>query len=130
MSALLKRTNGIIPLTPAADYSTKAGYGVTFSGTTATVSASATTPITGVILEGSTTSYKSTVALLGVAGTCNVKLSGTVTAGAFLQQHTDGSFVTDAGTGQRTVVGIALESGVSGDLIEAQLLGAPVVYAS
>ncbi len=128
MSALLVRTNGILALTPNEDHSEKTGYGVTFSGTTASLSASASVPIAGVILEGGPTTGKSTVALLGCAGTVRVKISATVTAGQRIKQYSDGTFRAD-GAGERQVVGIALESGVSGDLIEAQLW-APLYYAS
>lgn len=135
MSALLTRPNGIIALTPAADYSNKKGYLGTFAGDIFTVSASATVPAKGVILEPNRTAEgfaneQVTVGLLGMGGTAQVKTSGAITKGAFVQQAADGTIVTDAGSGARVLVGIALESGESGDLIEAQLLGAPVIYAS
>lgn len=123
-SALLIRDAAILPFTPAADYLTKKGYLVTLSGNTATLSASATVRARGVILEGNRSSAgyateEVTVGILGaVAGTVPMKLSGTVTKGDALQQHTDGTVITDAGSGSRVIVGIALESGVSGDIIE------------
>lgn len=120
----MKRDNAIIPLTPAADYTTKRGYLVTFSGETATVSSSATTIAAGVIVEPNDTSAgyaseKVGVAILGAfKGTVPMRLSGTVTKGALVIQSTDGTVVTDAGSGQRVVVGRALESGVTGENIE------------
>ena len=45
------RDDGIIALTPAADYTAKKGYLVTMAGDVATLSASATTPAVGVIVE-------------------------------------------------------------------------------
>lgn len=113
------RDNAIIHLTPAADYTEREGYGVTISGDTATLGASATTVAPGIITEGGTVAQGVSVAILGAAkGTVAAKLSGTVTKGARLQQHTDGSWVTDAGSGGRVLSLVALESGVSGDLIE------------
>lgn len=133
MSALLKRTNAIIALTPAANYLAKTGYLGTFSGNTFTVSSSATVKATGVILEPNTTAagYASelvTVGLLGsVNGTVGMALGGTVTKGAFVQQSTDGTVVTDAGTGARVLVGVALESGIAGDIIEVAPFGPEVL---
>jgi hypothetical protein len=97
---------------------------VTHDGTTATVSASASVRAKGIILDGNRTAAgyateKVTVALLGAYnGTCMVKLGGTVAAGDWVQQHTDGSVVTDAGASARVIVGQVLEAGVSGDLVE------------
>lgn len=123
-SALKYRADAILPFTPAADYSAKKGYLVTLSGDTATLSASATVRARGVILEGNLTAAgyateEVSVGILGaISGTVPMKLSGTVTKGDALQQHTDGSVITDAASGSRVIVGIALESGVSGDIIE------------
>lgn len=125
-SALLARDRAIVTATPAADQRDKEGYGVgltSVSGAlTATISASATVPIDGVILEGQNTTGKSSVGIPGgLGGTVRVKLSGTVSAGDRIQQAADGTFVTDAGSGSRVVVGVVLEDGVSGDLVEAAL---------
>ena len=52
-----------------------------------------------------------------------VKLAATVsTVGAFLQTTADGRVQTDAGTGARTLVAQALETGVTGELVEAILI--------
>lgn len=119
MSALFARENAIIPLTPAADQSAKEGYLVDIASNTATVSSSATTPARGVIMDGSPTTGKSHVGILGaLKGTVRMKITGAVTKGDRLQQAADGSLVTDAAAGARVLVGVALESGVSGDLIE------------
>lgn len=122
-SALKTREEAIIPLTPAADYSAKRGYTVTVSGETATLSSSATVPAKGVILEPNRTSAgyateQVTVGILGgFAGSVLMKTSGAITKGDLVQQAADGTIVTDAGTGARTVIGVALDTGVSGDLI-------------
>ncbi len=119
MSALTTRTNGIIPLTPAADQTAKLGYAVDVSGDTATVSSSATTAVLGLILEGGDTDEQSSVGILGaICGTVRLKASGTITKGARVQQAADGTVVTDAGSGSRVVIGVALEDAVSGDLFE------------
>jgi hypothetical protein len=55
-------------------------------------------------------------------------LGGTVTKGAWVQQHTDGTVVTDATTGGRVLVGVACESGIAGDIIEVAP-SAPVVLS-
>jgi len=114
-----RRTEGIIRLTPAADYSAKEGYGVTIAGDVATLSASATVPWDGVIAEGGTVAQGCGVVVLGaVPGGMDVKLSGTVARGAKLIQAADGTAVTDSGTGARVQLGVVNEAGVSGDLVE------------
>ena len=123
MSALYLRETAVIALTAAADYSAGRGKSVTISGDTATLSASATTQARGIILEGATSGNQVTVAILGAGGgTVPAKLSGTVTKGDKLQQHTDGTWITDGGTGSRVVSCVALVSGVSGDIIQAAML--------
>ncbi len=120
-SSLLSRIAGILTFTPAADYSTKRGYTVSVAADTATLGASATVPVVGVILEGGKDINDNiTVGILGAfEGTCLMKTSGAITKGARVQQAADGTIVTDAGPGNaRVVIGIALETGVSGDLIE------------
>ena len=120
MSALKIRVCAIISLAVAGDYSTKKGYLVTHDGTTATISASATARANGVILDGGIDANgKATIGLLGgIEGTIPMKTSGIIAAGAFVQQAADGTILTDAGTGARVIVGQAVESAVSGDIIE------------
>jgi CBS domain containing-hemolysin-like protein len=123
MSNLFTRDSAVVALTAAADYSAGRGKAVTISGDTATLSASATVVAPGIILEGAESGGTVTVAILGaVGGTVMAKLSGSVTKGARMQQSTDGTWVTDAATGSRVISLIALETGVSGDLIEAATL--------
>jgi hypothetical protein len=121
MSALKMRSSGIISRKAAADYSAKLGYTVTDDGTTATVSASATVPATGVIMEGGKDANSMVqIGILGnLEGTCLMKATGIIAAGARVQQAADGSILTDAGPGNaRVVIGVALEAAVAGDLIE------------
>lgn len=127
MSALYSRGNPVVAATPAADQRNKEGYGVTLSSVsgvlTATVSSSATTITPGIILEGANTTGKSSIGILGtLPAPVRVKLSGAVSAGAALCQAADGTWITDAGSGARVKSFIALEDGVSGDLIEASPL--------
>jgi hypothetical protein len=115
-----KRTNGIIRCTPAADYTEKEGYGVTIAAGVATLSASATVPVEGIILEGGTVAQGITVAIPGCfAGGLDVKLSGSVDQHAKIVQAADGTFVTDPGSGARVQIGLLNAAGVSGDLQEA-----------
>lgn len=122
---MLRRTQGIVRLVPAADYSTNEGYGVTIAAGVATLAASLTVPIDGVIVEAGTVSQGVGVMLIGNGvGGCDVKLSG---AGPFAQgtklvQNNDGTFIIDPGTGTNRVnVGVLNEAGVTGDLREAFL---------
>lgn len=128
MSALLTRATSIVKQTPSATHVDKEGYLVTMASGTATISTSATVPATGVILDGQATTGQSSIAVLGaVGGTVRMKASGTIAAGARVQQAADGTIVTDAGAGNaRVVVGVALEAAVSGDLIEVAPL-APMI---
>lgn len=123
-----EKSDSVYPLTPAADYSEKRGYLVDVASDTATLSSSATTIAAGVILDGETTTGKCSVAMLGGAGSVKMKTGGDITKGALVKQHTDGTVITDA-AGARVVVGRAMETGVSGELIEVALLG-PIPYAS
>lgn len=128
------RSNAVISLTPAADYSAKKGYLVTMASETATLSASATTPAVGVILEGNDTTAgyateRVSVAILGATkGTVPMRLGGNVTKGELVKQHTDGTVIADAG-GARQVVGVAMETGVTGENIEVAPR-TPLYYAA
>ena len=118
-SALAVREDAIYPFTPAADQSAKRGYLVTVSEDTATLSASASTMADGIILEGADTDGESIVGMLsGLRSPVMGKLGGSVTKGDLLAQHTDGTMITDAGSGARVLVAQAMETGVAGDLIE------------
>jgi len=129
------RDNAVVALTPAASYIAKKGYLVDIAASTATISTSATTPAKGVILEGNETAAGYATELVDVAilgahkGTVPMRCGGTITKGAMVTQHTDGTVITDAGSGARTSVGIALENGVSGENIEVAPY-TPRIYAS
>jgi hypothetical protein len=122
MSALKARGEAILPFTPSADQTGKEGYLTDLAGDTATVSSSATTPAKGVILDGAAAGGKSSIGILGaLSGTVRVRAGGAITKGAEIQQGSDGRVVTDAGTGARVIVGVALEDAVEGQIIEAAL---------
>lgn len=124
------RTNGIIQLTPAGDYSGKEGYGVTIADGVATLSGSATVPIDGIILEGGTVAQGVSVAIPGAyAGALSVKLGGAVpVAGSKIVQNNDGTFVVDPAAGARVQIGLTNESGALNELVEA-FPRTPVVLA-
>jgi hypothetical protein len=119
-----------IAQTPAASYISYLGYLVTIANGTATVNASTSVLSKGVIVEPNDTaagyaSEKVSVELLaGSSKPTKVRCGGTIVKGAFVQQHSDGTIITDAGSGARVIVGIALESGASGDNIDVALMPA------
>jgi hypothetical protein len=127
------RAGAVIEAMGAADLSEKRGYLVTLAAVagvlTATVSASAAVPATGVVMNGEAVANKSSIGILGAPGigTVYMKASGVIAAGARVQQAADGTIVTDAGAGNaRVVVGVALEAAAAGDLIEVAPL-APMI---
>jgi len=117
------RNQALIPLTPAADHSEKAGYfcEIDSDGKAAVVSAATTLPL-GVIVEGQTTDGLDTVACSNFGGTVLVKLEGAVSAGDRLELTADGDVIEDSGSGARVIVAQALEDGAATELIEAVLI--------
>ncbi|MEY4377270.1 MAG: hypothetical protein RJB26_1820 [Pseudomonadota bacterium] len=108
----------VVQATPSASHTNKEGYLVDLASETATISSSASTPAKGVILDGgATTSDKSSIGILGVLpAPVRARASGTIAKFAEVQQAADGTVVTDAGTGARVIVGVALEAAVAGQL--------------
>lgn len=128
MSSLFRRDNAVIPFTPSADHSEKKGYLVDLAGEVATISASATVPAKGVILNGEDVDGQSAIGILGpINGTVLMKSSGVIAKGAFVAQHTDGRIKTDPAAGARVLVGVALEAAVADDLIEVAPFAAKVL---
>ena len=120
MAGSLTRDTAIFALTPAADQTGKEGYAVKIVAGEAAIS-TAHDGNFGVILDGETTSGKSTIASnAGASGTVKVKLSGTVALGGNLMVHTDGTFKAHAST--KIVAAVAMEAGVADELIEAALV--------
>ena len=135
-SPLQAKGNAIFPET-ATDLSTAIGKLVTFSAGAPSVSASATVPAVGIVLDarkrvvGSTTRYDNAIGVLGqLPGPVRALISATATPiklGDALQQSTDGTLTNDAGSGARLIVGICtdLNGAVAGDLAEVSLF-API----
>jgi len=120
MAGSLTRDTAIFALTPAADQTGKEGYAVKIAAGEAAIS-TAHNGNFGVILDGETTSGKSTIAsMAGASGTVKVKLSGTVALGEKLMIHTDGTW--KAHTSTNNVSGMAMEAGVADELVEAALV--------
>ena len=124
------RSDAVLAQTPAADYKLYKGYLVTLAAGVATVNASTSVLSKCVIIEVNDTtagfaSEKVSVALLCASkGTVPMRLGGTVAAGAFVAQYSDGTVITDAGSGARVIVGIACEGGVAGELVEVAPMAA------
>ena len=111
----------------ATDLSAAIGKTVTFSAGVPSVSASATVPATGIVLDarkrvvnnGTTTTYDNSILLLGPGVVVLAKISASATAisaGDELQQAADGTLTNDAGSGQRLIAGIAIQPAVAGDM--------------
>ena len=109
----------------ATDLSASIGKLVTFAAGVPSVSASATVPANGIVLDarkrvaGSTTYYDNSILLLGSGEVVLAKISASATAinaGDELQQSTDGTLTNDAGSGARLIVGVAIAPAVAGDL--------------
>ena len=132
---MIAQRTATLSLTPAADYSASLGYTGTFSGETFTVSSSATVKATGVIIEPNDTTAgyateKVTIAVLG-SFDCPVymRAGGAITKGAFVVQSTDGTIVTDPGSGARVIVGVAMATCATGESVPVATTS-PVYYAS
>lgn len=117
-SALYRRPDGIIAH-KGVNLSGKEGYLLKENSGALAVNDSATVAARAVVLDDAVAADDSAVGILGcLAGTVKLKASGTITKFARVQQAADGTVVTDAGTGSRVIVGVALEGAVSGDLFE------------
>ena len=117
-SALYRRQDAIVQIT-GVTLTDKEGYLLKENSGTLAVNDSATAAARAVVLEGNPSDEDSSVGILGgMSGTVRLKSSGTITKYARVQQVNDGTVVTDAGTGSRVIVGVAMESAVSGDLFE------------
>lgn len=118
MSALTTRSNAIFSHT-GVNFSGKEGYLLKENSGALAINDSATAAARAVVLNGEVAANDSSVGILGaIGGTVKLKLSGSVTKYNLVQQVNDGTVTVDAGTGNRVLVGVALETGVSGDLIE------------
>jgi hypothetical protein len=114
----------------ATDLSASIGKLITFSAGVPSLSASATVPAQGIILDarkrvvGANTTYDNSLLLLGGGEVVLAKISASATAisaGDALQQSTDGTLTNDAGSGARTIVAFAVKAAVAGDLAVVRL---------
>lgn len=133
-SALQAKGNAIYPEI-ATDLSAAIGKLVTFAAGVPSVSASATVPATGIVLDartrtaltGGTAKYDNAIGILGLLpGPVRALISAAATPIKFgdeLQQAADGTLTNDAGAGARLIVGICtdLNGAVAGDLAEVTL---------
>lgn len=109
-------------LTSAADLSAKTGYIVKLdtSGNLVVATAGTDTTIVGVLDDAPNAGGSGTGCTYQFLGTAKVVLGGTVAIGDWLTSTTGGVAITTTTDGNRTI-GMALEAGVTGDIIEVQL---------
>lgn len=122
---MIARESQVLALTPTADHTGLEGYAVKNSSGSAALTSGVTDVPIGVIVEGTTTSGKDSVALVGFAGTVKVKLHsspGTVNAFTFLEVSATGAAKAASATTGNIVFAQALEAGSAGELIEARLV--------
>lgn len=120
----LARSNAIISILSDEDLTGKEGHFVRMSSNTAIALIDhEMSPPFGLLLTAGNVHERVTVAISagGLAGTVLVKLAGTALLGRRLQLTADGRVMTYDSEFPRMVVGVALEGGVTGELIEAVL---------
>ena len=111
------KVKAIVPIIALQDQREKEGHLVTIAQGGCAVATSATADVRGLILDGNDAGLHSDIAILGTyGGTAHMKLSGPATRGQKLMLQADGT-VKGAATG--LAVGIALQDGAAGELIEA-----------
>ena len=119
----LTRTNAIISVVTDEDLTGKEGRFVRISNsdTICLVNYALEKPL-GLLLVGGKAYERVTVAIPGaLAGTVRVKISGPVSFGELLQLTATGCVECYSNEFPQMVVGVALEAGVTGELIEAAL---------
>lgn len=117
------------PFTPATDFTDKAGCLVTVAGDVATLSASATVPAEGIILEGAAATGQASIGILGASlPPVFMKAGGAIVKGAAVIQGADERVVTDSGAGARVKVGIAMQDAAANELFEVAPM-APQILA-
>lgn len=118
-TALFARPNSLFPYQDpnnVTDFSGKEGYLVADSNGSLAVSTSATVPAVAVVLDGLPPGRPTAMAALGKTPPIRLRAGGTITQFSRVIQNAAGQVVTDSGPGNaRVIVGLALESAVSGD---------------
>jgi hypothetical protein len=119
----LVRSNAIISISTGEDLTGKVGYFVFMgSNTDVCLINGALEPPLGLLLTEGKAYERVTVAIPGgLAGTVRVKLAGEAYIGSRLQLTSDGRVMAHDNEFPRMIVGVALEAGVTGELIEASL---------
>ena len=129
-SALFARTNGVFPYNDAStDFSAKNGLLCGASAGVITVSSSATTKAMFVCLDGMPVNRDSAFGVLGQIPPVRLMAGGTIAKGDIVCQNSDGTVITDAGSGARVTVGVALEAATIGQYIVVATWP-PTYYAS
>jgi len=122
----LVRTNAILPFAALADadFTGLEGKWVeadSASGRVKLITAANARPL-GVIIKGVAAPEKNSIAInVGLAGTVRLKLGADVAFGAMLKIRADATCQTAAFSSGEVIVGVALEAGVTDELIEAAL---------
>jgi hypothetical protein len=127
MNQQLVRTNAILPFAAVgnADLTGKEGYWVkadAATGRVALLTSGSDMPF-GVIVRGAAAPEKNSIALGfgGLAGTVRVKIAADIAFVAALKTRADAACDLFTGSPGEVMVGMALESGLSGELIEVAL---------
>ena len=117
------KTNAIIPVTAGEDLSNKEGFLVKLLDGKAILVTAATDIPFGVVIDGAESGSMASIAVCGGnVGTLHISAGGTIAQGAYMQLEAEGDVITDAGTGARVIVGVALEAATDGALIEAVMI--------
>jgi len=122
-SALFARPNSLFTYQDpnnVTDFTGKEGYLVADSAGALTVSISATVPAVAVVLDGLPPGRPTSLGTLGKTPPVQLRAGGPITQFDRLVQNAAGQVITDPGPGNaRVIVGLALESAVSGDFFLA-----------
>lgn len=117
-SALLAMPVAIIQYSDGTtDFSGKEGYLCKNTAGVIAINDSATVPAPLVCLDGQGINKPSSFGVIGALGG-PIRLAATGTIGQYsnVQQQNDGTVITDAGAGARVVLGVALESCITGEM--------------
>jgi hypothetical protein len=118
-SALFARPNSLFTYQDpnnTVDFTGKEGYLVADTAGALTISASATVPAVAVVLDGLPPGRPTSLGTIGKTPPVRLRAAGTITQFDRLVQNAAGQVIADPGPGNaRVIVGLALESAVSGD---------------
>jgi len=118
---LFQSKGTLVPIKVNSDLSEKQFHAVALSSGVATCSHTKADPVLGILqdaVKGTSTDVKT--ASVQIDGITRAEIGGTVAENAYLIADTDGQLISDDAADQ-FVVGMALESGVAGDIIAVDL---------